>query len=517
MVAGLTVEEAKTIAHTLFPAALKYGIVNVGLHAHGDVPASAAEFIKIGMDYGIKVNTDFVHDGSGPTPNSPGTFPSMKGIVKELAARGVDIELTPKQLENLAKIDKLQRERGKEYVALRVGGAWSEEKKIAMGLPDGGESYSVETIVKSQYSKELKKHFVGAKDEDIFNIAKDIFEVSYKEFRERFGMPTGVTPRHKRIETGAIHSADKIIGLITQECVEGNVINQDKLSKLMKSKSYDDLYSGLNSDIVDAFRNDKLPQKLEESALRFLCSENMKNTLKQDSFKGLDQETKNSLIEKAYDREKVMEEIRVRGLENKGLPKEITAGSDDKFSNVSLLQASGKREYLESDKAPERYKASYAKISANVEKGAEVSDINAAAIFAATLTAGETTFVDGTFSRKNEKGEELGLPSAKGLSVKEHQEECKKFYTENRANFSANLAKRDAYRRAAFAEHMKNNPTDSENDIFAQGVAAGIYPTNEAFEFHPKEEGEFPNPSFTLADISKLSGKEAGKGSEVSV
>lgn len=66
-----------------------------------------------------------------------------------------------------------------------------------MGMPDGGEAYTVEAIIKAKIPELLSV--------DISK-AKDIFQEYYKEFRARFGMLVSVTPGHKRIEEGAITS-----------------------------------------------------------------------------------------------------------------------------------------------------------------------------------------------------------------------------------------------------------------------------------------------------------------------
>lgn len=414
MVTGLGVEDAKRVGGVVFPLALKYGIGSVGLHAHGNVPEAAAEFVKSGIDHGVSTNTDFVHKGSG------GTFPNIYDLGDALAKRNYNLEFSPKQLATLGEIDSIQQGRDKSYAAIRVGGAWSEKAKVEMGMPDGGESYSVEAIGKSKYSK-----FAGVSPAN----ALDIFEVYYKEFRERFAMPTSVTPGHKRIETGTIFSIEKTLETILPECKNQDGIDFAKMAKMLKAQSHEQLYSGLNVDIVDAFRNDKLPQKLSEEAMKFLCAEHMKTTLKQDAFKGLHQEAKDLLVAASFNSEAV-QDIAKKLVQEDKLPKEVLTAKEDKFCPISLVQASGERTYLESDKAPERFKTCHEKISARVAEGAKVSSITNAAIVAAALTGGDTVYVDGSYRGAK--------PSAEGLSAAEHKKATAEFYSKNAVDLSAN-------------------------------------------------------------------------------
>lgn len=414
MVTGLGVEDAKRVGGIVFPLALKYGIGAVGLHAHGNVPEAAAEFVKTGIDHGVSTNTDFVHKGSG------GTFPNIYDIGDALAKRNYNLEFSSQQLTTLGEIDNIQQGRDKRYAAIRVGGAWSEKSKIEMGMPDGGESYSVEAIGKSKYSK-----IAGVSPE----AAKEIFEVYYKEFRERFAMPTSVTPGHKRIETGTIFSVEKTLETILPECKNKDGIDFDKMAKMLKTQSHDQLYSGMSVDIVDAFRNDKLPQKLSDEAMKFLCAEHMKTTLKQDAFKGLHQEAKDLLVAASFNSEAVQDLAKKLVQENK-LPPEVLTAKADKFSPISLVQASGERAYLESDKAPERFKTCHEKISERVVEGTKVSNITNAAIIAAALTGGDITYVDGSYRGVK--------PSAEGLTAEEHKKATADFYVKNLVNLSAN-------------------------------------------------------------------------------
>ncbi|MES2960929.1 MAG: hypothetical protein V4694_00925 [Pseudomonadota bacterium] len=409
MVTGLNVEEAKRLGEIVFPIALKYGIKSVGLHAHGDVPEAVAEFMKAGIDHGIIVNSDFVHKGSGPTPTSPGTFPNFYDIREGLAKRGVTLNVSEKQVEILGEIDRLQQERDKSYVAVRAGGAWSEQDKIDMGMPDGGESYSVEAIEKSRYSK-----MPGMTPE----LSRKIFKVYYIEFRERFAKPTSVTPGHKRIETGAIYAIEKTI----DEVLAKDGFDMEKIAKSLKAKSHAELYSDMSPEIVDAFRNNKLPLPLSEDALKFLCSENMKNTLKQEAFNGVAQVDKDRLIEMAHDSEAVAEESQ-RLIRGNILPLEVLIGKGEKFNKLSLVQASGERKYLESAKAPKRYEKCFKEIAAKVDEGANVPEISTAAKIAAALTGGETVYVNGTYRGPK--------PSAENLTIQEYAEATKKFYTDN--------------------------------------------------------------------------------------
>lgn len=413
MVTGLGEEDAKRVGGVVFPIALKYGITEVGLHAHGNVPKAAAEFVKMGIDHGVSTNTDFVHKGSG------GTFPNIYDIGDALAQRNYNLALSPKQLATLGEIDRIQQGRDKRYAAIRVGGAWSEKAKIEMGMPDGGESYSVEAINKSKYSK-----FAGVSPQ----AALDIFEVYYKEFRERFAKPTSVTPGHKRIETGTIFSIEKTLEAILPECKSEEGLDLTKMAKIVKTKTHDQLYSGMNVDIVDAFRNNKLPQKLSDDAMKFLCAEHMKTTLKQDAFKDLHQEAKDLLV-KASANSAEVKEIAAKLVQDNLLPKEVLTAKDDKFCPISLVQASGERTYLESAKAPERFTACYQKISARVAEGAKVSNITNAAIIAASLTAGDTVYVDGSYRGVK--------PSAEGLSAEEHKKATAEFYSKNAVDLSA--------------------------------------------------------------------------------
>ena len=412
MVTGLGVEDAKRVGGVVFPLALKYGIAAVGLHAHGNVPEAAAEFVKSGIDHGVSTNTDFVHKGSG------GTFPNIYDIGEALAKRNYNLEFSPQQLATLGEIDSIQQARDKRYTAIRVGGAWSEKSKIEMGMPDGGESYSVEAIGKSKYSK-----IAGVSPE----AAKEVFEIYYKEFRERFAMPTSVTPGHKRIETGTIFSIEKTLEAILPECKNKDGIDFAKVAKTIKSKTHEELYEGLSVDIVDAFRNNKLPQKLSDDALKFLCAEHMKTTLKQDAFKGLPQEAKDLLIAASSNSDAV-QDIAKKLVQENLLPKEVLTGKQDKFCPISLVQASGERCYLESDKAPARYKDCHEKISERVAKGAKVNNIDNAAIIAASLTGGDTTYVDGTYRGSK--------PSAEGLTSEEHKKATADFYVKNLVDLS---------------------------------------------------------------------------------
>ncbi len=422
MVAGLTVEEVRKVAHVVFAAAQKYGIKSVGLHAHGDVPAAVAEFAKIGHDYGIQTNVDFVHRGSGPRSDAPGTFSNIYDIGEQLAKRGIVVDLSAAQLGTLSDIDKLQQGRDKKYSAIRTGGAWTDSAKIAMGMPDGGESYSVEAIEKSSYSKK------AGMDKQLAN---DIFEVYYKEFRERFGMPTSVTPGHKRIETGSIYSIEKTIDSVTQECTVDGKVDLSKVAKAIKGLTHQQLYSGMSPEIIDAFRNNELPQPLSQDAFKFICSEHMKNTLKQGAFKDLPQESKDALISMA-DNSKAVEEFAKKLVKEKLLPEAVLVGKDEKFCKESLIQASGAREYLESQKAPERYTTCYQAISARVEQGAAVANIANAAIIAAALTGGDTVYVDGSYRGS--------LPSAAGLTKEEHKKACADFYSKNHVDLSQKKA-----------------------------------------------------------------------------
>lgn len=413
MVAGFTVEEAKRVGDIVFAAAIENGITSVGLHAHGDVPEAVAEFAKVGHDHGVLVNVDFVHKGSGPRPDAPGTFPSFYDIVEQLAKRGVNVSPSSEQVSILGKIDGICQKRDKAYKVLRVGGSWKDDSKVDMGMPDGGEAYSVEAIEKSPYSK-----LPGMNPQ----LAKDIFEVYYKEFRERFAMPTSVTPGHKRIETGAIYSIERTIEPILEGCKTDGVVDLDKVAEKLKSKTYEKLYSGLSPEIIDAFRNNKLPQPLTKEAFQFLCAENMRNTLKQGDFKDLIPAAKERLISMAHDSDAV-KEFANQLVDGKLLPPEVLTGKDKEFCKISLVQASGERQYLESAKAPERFKACYEEISERAKEGFKVGNINIAAIVAAAVTGGDTTYVNGTYNGS--------LPSAEGLTKEEYLKAVADFYANN--------------------------------------------------------------------------------------
>jgi hypothetical protein len=499
MVAGLKVEEAEEIADIVFSTAKRHGIQKVGLHAHGDNPEAVAAFIKKGIDNGISVNADFGYEGSN-------AFPSAKSIVQALEKMGVESGITKEQVDVLDSMNDTQVKRDQKYEFVKARTGWTTEQKEKMGMPDGGESYSLEAIEKTGtsalggYLKSLAMHLKGKEendithndifDEKVFNMAKDVFEVAYLETRKRFGMPTGVTPGHKRIETLTIYAANKVVDSIITDCISSDkTLDREKLSELISSKTHQDLYSGAGKsspDIIDAFRNDLLPKKLDKDAMVFLCSEHMQKTLTQKAFDGLTKEEKGSIIteiEKSYGETaefyKNNEQTRhddvfkkVKEFVDAGkLPSEVLTSKDEKFNPISLMQAHGRREYVEGAKAREKFTKCLDELKEKVSQGAEVTDETKQATFAATLALGNINYVNGiTYDNhvvdENGKNVTPGVPSAKDYATKEEFSQAKKEFL-TKPNAMAKYGKKED-RKILKSSNVKGETSiHDEDDMYS--------------------------------------------------
>mgnify|MGYP002622848279 CR=1 FL=1 len=412
MVNGLTEDEAKQAAEIMIPIAMKHGIDDVTLHAHGDVSNSVAAFIKTAADYGIGiVRGDIVHHGSGLATNSPPTFPNYYDVANRLKQLGIDLDPSQQQLDILKEIDRIQQERDRRFVAVRTSGAFSVADKVAMGMPDGGEAYTVEAIIKAQ---------IPAKLELPLQKTQDLFQEYYKEFRERFGMLVSVTPGHKRIEEGALTSMLNTIDWIKKLAAENKIQLKDMdpkfLRKELKKVSYDVLYHRLNPKTVDALRNNHLPVELTKEGFEFLCRAHMKNVLNQKEFDHVEPETKEQLIKNAPSVEKVSEIVSQLVSQNK-IPKEAAIPRESEYHPLSLLQAAGKRLYTEGAGAKEtgpNYRAMLEKYERDGSPISVVYGMNEAECL--SILTGSPAYVDSSARRGPS-------PSPEGLTKEQFERE----------------------------------------------------------------------------------------------
>lgn len=419
MVAGLTEEEAKRVADLSIPIAMKYGINDVTLHAHGDVSAAIAAFIHSGVQYGLKnVRGDIVHKGSGGgKTNSPPTFPNFYETAERLAQLGVKINVSQEQLEILKKIDEIQHIRDSKFSAIRTSGAFSVADKVAMGMPDGGEFYTVESIIKAKLPEKL---------EISLEKAKELFQEYYKEFRQRFGMMVSVTPGHKRIEEGAVTSMlntlEVIKGLAKELGVNVSDLKATELRKKLDSLPYEQLYGNLNPKTIDAIRNNHLPVKLATETFEFICRTHMRNVLKQAAFKDLDQKVIASLIENAPFVEKVSEIANTLVKESK-LPKQVIQPKNEAFHPLSLIQASGVREYTENAGSLETGSQLRETIERHHRQGSPVESLYGSIEDAECIgiLTGNTSYVTTSCLRGP-------LPTPEGLSKKQYDRELAIYY-----------------------------------------------------------------------------------------
>jgi len=419
MVAGLSEDEAKRVADIAIPIAQKYGVTDVTLHAHGDVSAAIAAFISAGVQYGLEnVRGDIVHKGSGGgKPNSPPTFPNFYETADRLAQLGVKINVSQDQLDILRKIDEIQHVRDQKFACIRTSGAFSIPDKVAMGMPDGGEFYTVEAIIKAKLPEKL-----GISLEK----AKDLFQEYYKEFRQRFGMMVSVTPGHKRIEEGSITSMLNTLEVIKDLAKELKIniseLTQTDLRKKIRTLPYETLYGNLNPKTIDAVRNNHLPIKLSNDTFEFICRTHMRNVLKQAAFKDLDQSVIAALIQNAPFVEKI-EQIATPLVKEGKLPKYALQPRNESFHPLSLLQAAGLREYTENAGSLETGSQLREAVDRYHRQGSPVEDFygsldNAECI---GILTGTTTYISATSLRGP-------LPTPEGLSKKQYDRELAIYY-----------------------------------------------------------------------------------------
>lgn len=106
MVNGLKEDEARDIAAHVTPIAMKYGIEDITLHAHGDNPGSIAAFMHEATKYGIaNVRGDIVHRNSGRTADDLGTFPNIFEVIRRLDKLGTTVNMSPEQEKILNNIE----------------------------------------------------------------------------------------------------------------------------------------------------------------------------------------------------------------------------------------------------------------------------------------------------------------------------------------------------------------------------------------------------------------------------
>lgn len=411
MVNGLTEAEGQKIGSILAPLAMKHGIHDITLHAHGDVPNAIAAFLHECSQHGIKnARGDIVHAGSG------GTFPNYYDVANKLAQLGTKINPSQGQLDILKEIDRIQQERDKRFLCVRVGGAFTVADKVAMGMPDGGESYTVEAIIKAGLSK--KYRITEPK-------TQDIFQEYYKEFRERFGMVVSVTPGHKRIEEGAITSMLNTIDWLKELAAENEVSLKDIDPKVvraaLKKLDYQTLYAGLNPKTVDAFRNNELPLKLSHEAIEYLCKAHMTEMLTNKEFDGLEQEFKDNLILVATETEQVAE--LVDQLVGYGkIPDFAAKREHEDYHPLSLVQASGIRKYMEGVGAKETG-PKYREVLEGLEKGG----LPVSKTFGSMDAAEAMTIICGTHSYIETACKHGPFPTPEGLTIQEFNKQFANF------------------------------------------------------------------------------------------
>ena len=415
MVAGLTEREVQNIAHWISDVALANGIEEVALHAHGDTAIALANFVKIVKSYGIpKVSVDVVHDGSGTGKDRSEnlTFPGTLQTLEALDNVGVCPPISQRQYGIINDINKLAQDRDDAYNGIRVSATWSVQKKVDMGVPDGGESYTKIALMSSGLGGDLKisQEF----------LEQTIFPIFYINVRKHFGGLTSVTPGHKRAETIAIkaisNSIAKIKEYAEEKSVPISVLAESDFAKIIADSTIESLYSGVSDQILDAFRNDEMPQELSEDVFSFICKSHMRNILKQSEFENLSYEDKEALIDASTDKDKV-KKIASGLVESGTLPEEVLSDINNggSYSKMSVVDHSGKREYSEAASVPNRIE-SYRKALDKMLKKHDIkmSNKEKEEAVAEIILTGDPAYLEAALT----KGPQ---PSAKGLSKEEHQ------------------------------------------------------------------------------------------------
>lgn len=409
MVTGLTTEEAIKIADILCQAAIENGIEEVTLHSHGKNSAKAlAAFTKRASEYGIAVvSVDVAHDKSG-------TFPGLNDTYQEMLNVGLDISLSEEQLQAFDDINKNMQKRDKDYEGVRVGGTWSEEDKVLMGMPDGGEAYTVKALDDSFLAQDLK-----ISKENLY----DNFVVFYRFTRDIFGNMTSVTPGHKRAETATIlamqNCKDEIQKFAERKGVPVALLKREDYLQLISTLPVEKLYAGLSDEIVDALRNDELPLRLSDETFEFLCKSHMENTLKQKGFAALDDDTKRQIISASASKEEVRK-IVTPLVENGTLPEAVLSdvSSGAAYHPLSLIDHSGKRLYTEDAKVKNRIPEYEKKLDEMAKKGIKIGDRDAA--LAELVLTGDPKYLNASLTVGKR-------PSAKGLTKTEYNEAVLKY------------------------------------------------------------------------------------------
>ncbi|MBT4921553.1 MAG: hypothetical protein HON23_00895 [Rickettsiales bacterium] len=360
MVTGLTIEEAREMAHIIFPLALEHGVDEVSLHAHGNcngmIAKACAEFIAIGIEHGIKaVNADTV-----PGLKYQNTlFPTVADITHELYnAHGIEARPRGEELERFDEINHIQGHIVEPSLAgVNVSGFWSDHDKLFMGMPDGGESFSVAAIQRSGICTSLNINLQQA---------GQIFKFYYRNNRDNIST-NSVTPGHAIVETMTnIQISNTIDDIKKFAASKGKAVyslDQDELRELydtaLKSIPLKKLYANIPADYIDTFRDgvsddDAYSRPFSPEIKELLCEMHMEHVLKQDTFKDLSQDLKDRLVSASRSKQEVCHIVLVaRHQAEPSLLHDMLLDDTQPYNQRSLVQAAGGREYIEMDKVGE--------------------------------------------------------------------------------------------------------------------------------------------------------------------
>lgn len=356
MVAGLTEREVMELAKIFFPKAAQLAIPKVTLHAHDDVNEACALFLQLAAEYGEKLNfafepsVDVAHKGSGEVGH-PDLFPTIFDIAEILDKKGYSLPISDEQYQLIAASDKAFDAVDQAYAAVNIPtNAFTRKERVHMGMPDGGYFYSYQAVVQARFHENVDL----TKEQ-----ALKLFIPCYIFFRKAFGMPTSVTPGHKRIEMGTIvmmrNMMEKLIAAAKKDKKPLPTWSEEEVIAFLEKQDYHDLFANMDAATIDAFRNYYLPQPLTDRAKAFLSEAHMTNFLKQPLFDFLDPEEKDELIVNALSKDHVLR-ITEKLVAEKKLPA-VCLSSQTTDLRHSLYHAAGRRAYIESARATDQFTA----------------------------------------------------------------------------------------------------------------------------------------------------------------
>jgi hypothetical protein len=315
------IEEAKWLATAMSKSALKHGVTDLTLHAHGNIPEVYAAFMSECYKQGIQnVSVDTVPERS----NGNTSFSTIEATTEHLNSKyGIDIRPTAKDAEILAQIAKTQEERDRDLTkaGLKVEDMFSpsnqkpllsEADKRYMGFPDGALFYYVSAVKASSLLNSLNS--------DIYQTLQ-ILKFVTRKVRDDFGNLTGVTPGWLRTQRMVLFASDKFVVNSIKEFAktkekEVKDLSQEELESYyentLKTTPPEELYDNAPAELIDVFRSgcgerQAYPRVFAPEIKEFICKEHMTNFLKEPRLSELPENIKADLIANSIDKAKVKE------------------------------------------------------------------------------------------------------------------------------------------------------------------------------------------------------------------